>query len=100
MKQNWVNGIMGVVVGDALGMPVQFESRATVAKHPVVTMRGYGTYNMPPGTWSDDSSMALATLVSLKEKGCVDYSDIMERFIRWTYHGEYTPAGEALADYQ
>ena len=96
MKNIWVNGIMGVFLGDALGMPVQFESRDTVAKHPVVTMRGYGTYNMPPGTWSDDSSMALATLVSLKEKGDVDYSDIMERFIRWTYDGEYTPAGEAF----
>ena len=34
-------------------------------------MEGYGTYNMPPGTWSDDSSMALATLDSIREKGDV-----------------------------
>ena len=32
-----------------------------------VDMRGFGTYNMPPGTWSDDSSMTLASLVSLNE---------------------------------
>ena len=37
----WKNGIMGVVVGDALGCPVQFESRAEVARHPVTGMRGF-----------------------------------------------------------
>jgi len=96
MKNIWVNGIMGVVVGDALGMPVQFVDRARLKKNPVKTMEGYGTYNMPPGTWSDDSSMALATLDSIREKGNIDYSDIMERFVRWTFHGEYTPAGKAF----
>jgi len=51
---------------------------------------------MPPGTWSDDSSMALATLDSIREKGEANYSDIMERFYKWTFFGEYTPAGKAF----
>ena len=92
----WLNGMMGVVLGDALGMPVQFLSRADLKKNPVKTMEGYGTYNMPPGTWSDDSSMALATLFSLKERGAVDYDDIMKRFVDWWYNGEYTPAGRSF----
>lgn len=96
MKNIWVNGMMGVVVGDALGMPVQFIDRTEIKKNPVKTMEGYGTYNMPPGTWSDDSSMALATLVSIKEMRTVDYADIMERFYRWLFFGEYTPAGKAF----
>lgn len=96
MKNIWVNGMMGVVVGDALGMPVQFVDRAELKINPVRTMEGYGTYNMPPGTWSDDSSMALATLASIREKGEVDYSDIMERFYKWLFFGEYTPAGKAF----
>ena len=49
----WLNGIMGVVVGDALGCPVQFESREEVARHPVTGMRGYGTFNLPEGSWTD-----------------------------------------------
>ena len=85
MKNIWIDGMMGVVVGDALGMPVQFVDRDELKNNPVETMEGYGTYNMPPGTWSDDSSMALATLDSIREKGDVDYSDIMERFVRWTF---------------
>ena len=93
MKKIWVNGMMGVVVGDALGVPVQFSRRVELKINPVKTMEGYGCYNMPPGTWSDDSSMALATLASMRECGEVNYSDIMERFVRWLFFGEYTPAG-------
>lgn len=96
MKNIWINGMMGVVVGDALGVPVQFIERSELMKRPVETMEGYGTYNMPPGTWSDDSSMALATLASINEKQGIDYQDIMERFVHWTFDGEYTPAGKAF----
>lgn len=92
----WTNGIMGLVVGDALGMPVQFENRTYLKENPVKGMQGYGTYNMPPGTWSDDSSLALATLASIKEKDDIDYTDIMERIEKWLFNGEYTPYGKAF----
>ena len=60
MRSNWLNGVMGVVVGDALGCPVQFMSREEIANRPegsVTGMEGHGTYDMPEGTWTDDSSM-------------------------------------------
>ena len=44
----WLDGIMGVVVGDALGLPVQFSSREEVAEEPVTDMIGFGVFNMPP----------------------------------------------------
>lgn len=84
---------MGVVIGDALGMPVQFVDRNEVKKSPVNGMEGYGTYNMPPGTWSDDSSMTLATLSSIKELRKIDGDDIMKRFVDWYENGAYTPNG-------
>ncbi len=96
MSNNWLNGMMGLVLGDVLGMPVQFMSREKIRLRPIERVEGYGTYNMPPGTWSDDSSMAIATLVSLREQKGVDCSDIMERFVAWTTKGEYTPAGMAF----
>lgn len=96
MKKIWVNGMMGVVVGDALGVPVQFANRVDLKINPVKTMEGYGVYHMPPGTWSDDSSMALATLDSIRENGGVNYSDICERFCDWLFLGEYTPAGKTF----
>jgi len=48
--------LFGVAVGDALVLPVQFRSREELRRQSVREMVGYGTFNMPPGTWSDDSS--------------------------------------------
>ena len=49
---------LGLAVGDALGVPVEFRDRSYLKIHPVKGMLGYGTWNQPPGTWSDDSSMS------------------------------------------
>ena len=94
-KNIWRSGIVGVVVGDALGCPVQFESRKEVAKHPVTGMRGYGTFQLPEGSWTDDSSLTIALLDSLQRKKSVDPDDIMENFMKWLYEGEFTPYGES-----
>ena len=91
----WLNGIMGVVIGDALGCPVQFESRDEVARHPVTGMRGYGTFNLPEGSWTDDSSLTIALLESIRRVGEIDLGDIMENFMKWLYDGEFTPYGES-----
>ena len=91
----WLNGVMGVVVGDALGCPVQFESRKEVARHPVTDMRGYGTFNLPDGSWTDDSSLTIALLESIRRIGKIDLDDIMENFMKWLYNGDFTPYGQS-----
>lgn len=95
MKQIWLTGIMGLVVGDALGLPVQFSTREEMKAKPVKGMEGYGAFPVPEGSWSDDGSLALATLCSILEKDGVDYEDIMGRFADWHFKGEYTPLGYA-----
>lgn len=93
-KNIYLDGMMGLVVGDALGVPVQFYKRNELkqrAQGPVTEMEAGGVYNMPKGTWSDDSSMALATLDSLYEKDGIDLEDIMDRFVSWLINSKYTP---------
>lgn len=93
----WLDGLLGLAIGDALGCPVQFRSRDEIKRRGKVTgMEGYGTYNMPPGTWTDDTSMALAALDSIITTGGVDPDDIMKNFVAWEFDGEYTPFGEAF----
>lgn len=87
------NGIMGLVVGDALGVPVEFKKRDT---YTVTDMTGYGTYNQPPGTWSDDSSLTLATLDSMVKLGKIDTADIMQNFFYWLDDGMFTPYGKVF----
>ena len=66
MKNAWTNGIMGIIVGDALGNPVQFMSRGKVMQRGLVRgMEAGGVFHMPAGCWTDDGSMTLATMDSL-----------------------------------
>ena len=100
MERNiWIDGMMGVIVGDALGCPVQFMAREGIVDRPegaVTGMESGGVYHMPEGTWTDDSSMALAALDSIVELGEVDLEDIMDSFVDWYEEGEYTPFGESF----
>ncbi len=96
MKNKWLDGIFGVVVGDALGCPVEFLDRWELQNDPVTDMRGFGTFNLPAGSWTDDSSLTLALLDSLSEKKAVVLPDIMEKFTAWLNHGVYTPYGDTF----
>lgn len=85
-------GLWGAVVGDALGVPVEFSSRAERDRDPVVGVRGFGTYNQPPGTWSDDSSLLLCTVLSLTEHR-LNLHDLGQRFVRYLTESYLTPHG-------
>lgn len=93
-KSSILSGLMGVCVGDALGVPVEFSSRQERLKNPITTMSGYGTYRQPPGTWSDDSSLTFCLADSL----CQGYNlkAIANSFCRWRYQQEWTPHGEVF----
>ena len=93
MRNMWKSGIWGVIVGDALGCPVQFETRAQVACAPVTGMIGYRTFNMPVGTWTDDSALTLALLESIQRVGTIDLVDIADNFVAWLEDGKFTPFG-------
>lgn len=84
------DGICGFVVGDALGVPVEFTSPKSLQENPIKEMIGYGTYNMPPGTFSDDTSMTLATINSICNKKAIDFEDIQSEFLEWLFNSKYT----------
>lgn len=87
--------MLGHAVGDALGVPVEFCDREELDRDPVKDMRGFGTYDVPAGTWSDDTSMSLAALRALTDK---DWScdSVMNNFVKWIENGEFTATGEVF----
>lgn len=86
------DAIFGLVMGDALGVPYEFQARGSFECSDMV---GYGTHNQPEGTWSDDSSMTLATLKSLKDTGGkVDVEDIRKNFLAWLNESAFTANGD------
>lgn len=61
--------LFGVAVGDAVGVPFEFSSREEMQQNPATEMIGYGSYNQPPGTWSDDSSLTFCLADALATHG-------------------------------
>ena len=88
------DAILGLAIGDALGVPYEFKQRGSFT---CTDMVGHGTHDQPAGTWSDDTSMTLATLDSLKNNnGKVVTDDIRRNFNDWLGHGDYTADGEVF----
>ncbi len=91
MKQKIYNALYGAIVADALGVPVEFLPRETLKENPVTDMIGFGTYDLPKGSWSDDSSMMLCLTESIGRLGKIDYDDIMKNFSAWFNESAFTP---------
>lgn len=88
------SALFGVAVGDALGVPVEFKSRQTISQNPVTDMIGYGTYNLPAGTWSDDSSLAFCLAEALTQD--FDLNTIGQNFEKWYHENYWTPRGNVF----
>lgn len=96
MDNKLLSMIMGVAIGDALGLPAQFYDRKILDKYPITEMAA--SEEGPAGTYSDDTAMTLCTLASLVENGWqLDLQDIMKRFIDWLGYG-YMAVGNKTID--
>lgn len=91
-----INGIIGLAIGDAMGVPLEFCIREKLMENITTTMKGYGSHNVPKGSWSDDTSMTLATIDSIVQKEEVDIFDIANKFIMWMREAKYTPEGRVF----
>ena len=89
---NIKDAVWGFVVGDALGVPYEFSTRNMMRENPAIDMVGYGTYNQPPGTWSDDTSMMLCVLENIINSGTT--KDLANLFLKWYKEDYMTPHGE------
>jgi len=89
IKKRILPTLYGGIIGDMLGVPVEFKKRGTFQINDVT---GYGTYNQPPGTWSDDTSMTLCLVETLTENGSP--LDLMKKFVQYEENGYLTPYGK------
>ena len=89
-----LGALWGSVVGDALGVPVEFTDRDARRLDSVVSMRGGGVWRQPPGTWSDDSSLLLCSAESLLDG--FDPDDMGRKFVDWLQGKRWTPWGEVF----
>lgn len=87
----FVDSIIGHAVGDAMGVPTEFCIREYLLRDPVKEMIGSAKTGQPAGSWSDDTSMEIATIDSFIQNKTFNYDDIMTKWEEWINEAKYTP---------
>lgn len=85
------SGIIGLAVGDAMGVPLEFCSRESLMKNLTTEMKESKIDDIPKGSWSDDSSMTLATIDAIIKDNCINCNTIANNFVQWVNNAKYTP---------
>jgi ADP-ribosyl-[dinitrogen reductase] hydrolase len=85
---------LGLATGDAVGTTLEFNPPGTF--EPIDDMVGGGPFNLKPGEWTDDTSMALCLAESLIEKNGFDPIDQLERYVKWHRDGHLSSNGRCF----
>ena len=94
IRDRALGAFLGLAVGDAVGTTLEFRPRD--AQLRLEDMVGGGPFGLRPGGWTDDTSMALALADSLSASETLDCRDLMDRFVRWWRHGDYSHTGDCF----
>jgi len=81
-------GIIGLLVGDALGVPYEFHPKESIPPFDEIEFEPPAGFRrahagVPIGTWSDDGAQALCLLASLLEHGKFDAADFAAKLVAW-----------------
>ncbi len=88
--------LLGLAVGDALGTTLEFTGPLDPFTPRITQIVGGGPFGLPPGGWTDDTSMALCLGQSLVACGGFDARDQIERYVRWWRQGENSVTGRCF----
>ncbi|MDY3552025.1 ADP-ribosylglycohydrolase family protein [Gemmata sp. JC717] len=86
--------LLGLAAGDALGTTLEFEQPGSF--EPLTDMVGGGPFNLKPGEWTDDTSMALCLAESLVTRQ--DFAPVhqLETYCRWWLDGHLSVKGRCF----
>lgn len=85
--------LWGFIIGDAYGVPMEFMERDTFRVKDLI---GYGCWDVPAGTWSDDSAMTLITIEHLIND--TSLADLKRAYCNWAFRGYWTYNDEPSFD--
>lgn len=91
-RERYVGGLLGMLVGDALGVPYEFHPPNALPPLAALEMTPPAGFrrahsSVPPGTWSDDGAQALVLLESLLRCGRLDLDDLGRGLLAWYERG-------------
>jgi ADP-ribosylglycohydrolase len=91
-KERIAGGLVGMIVGDALGVPYEFHSPEDIPEHGNIEFDPPKDFRrshcgVPPGTYSDDSAQALILLHSLLKFDRFNIEDFADGLVAWHDNG-------------
>lgn len=92
-KNRKLGAFYGLAIGDALGAQVEFKTRGTFDL--VTGYRDGGPHHLSAGQWTDDTSMALALLDSIRSVGW-NLTDQGNKYVSWWQNGTYSVNGRCF----
>jgi ADP-ribosyl-[dinitrogen reductase] hydrolase len=93
-QERYQGSLLGLAVGDALGTTLEFKRPGSFT--PITEIIGGGPFDLPPGYWTDDTSMALCLAESLIACQGFDPTDQMNRYVDWWQNGYLSPTGDCF----
>lgn len=93
---NVKSGIFGYIVGNSLGVFNEYKTREYLKENMLVDMKGFGSYPVPVGTWTEASSTVLATIASIINFKGINTTDIVKELLLWLKQAKYTPFNQVL----
>jgi ADP-ribosylglycohydrolase len=91
LRDKMKSALLAGIVGDALGVPVESSTRQQLALCAVKNMLGYGRYDQPEGTWSDDAALVLCTMEALLDGYNIE--SMGRLFCKWLFESYWTATG-------
>jgi ADP-ribosylglycohydrolase len=92
--ERYRGSLLGLAVGDALGAPLEFRPPGSFT--PIDDMVGGGSFDVMPGQWTDDTSMALCLADSLIEQKGFDPVNQLQKYVRWLREGYLSSIDECF----
>ena len=86
--------LLGLATGDALGTTLEFLNPGEFS--PLTDMVGGGPFDLKPGEWTDDTSLALCLAESLVTQREFDPIHQLETYIRWYRNGHLSVKGRCF----
>lgn len=101
LQDSLSGGLLGLLVGDALGVPYEFTPPQAIPPRSDIEMQPPAGFRrsyaqVPPGTWSDDGAQALCLLASLLEMQRLDLADFAACLLRWHDEGYMAVDGKVF----
>lgn len=101
LRDRIAGGLIGLLVGDALGVPYEFHPPHALPPPEEIEYAPPDGFQrahdaVPPGTWSDDGAQALVLLDSLLSCGTLDLRHFSDGLVRWATTGFFAVDGHVF----